>query len=307
MTWSSIRQSFLHLSKKPYYLFFGVFFVFGIWTPITLLNEIPPQIEVREIILPEAFSSIFKTEYAVPALIFFFLALWLMKIFLLSCLYLHVFFSQKKHINVSILKIVRKSIWKFPTIFSLHPLLFFAFTFLFIFIALPVISLIDMGSISAAWFLGTLAFFIFSLFSITIFSLFLFSHFYILFSGLPLKLALDASAFLFQKNRKESAFFLSTFLIIFLVINIFILFLPGFYLSKEGLFVLQPNLSTFLNTVSFFISYFLLSFYFTIFFIASVFFFLHIAKQPKKKILFSFKKNEALPPLFKEKSETLQE
>ncbi len=306
---SITQKSLFFLLKNPRYLFLGMVFTIGNWFPIPIQweNQDPMNPSIAEIPFIKGlfshFTSLSDTLLFIFLTVFFF---WIGKIILLSLLYLSVYSKQKKGGEMPILKIVGVALVTLPAIIVLHILLSLSLLVLFFFLGLPVASLLSAGSLYTGGFLGALAIVIFISVSITAFGIFLFSHFFILFSRLSLKNSLDTSARLYQRKGKVSVFFLLFFLIIFLLLQTLIALLPGFYFSEDSLVPLYAQLPVLVNIIGFIISFFLLALYFTLLPTASVLFFLHIAKQPPQKKSAANVVDPALAPLFRKGSETLR-
>lgn len=302
------RRSFSFLLKNPRYFLLGMIFTVGNWFPIPIqwetLNQADPSITENPLV-KEFFSHFASPSNALLFISFIILLFWILKMTLLSLLYLDIYFKKKDKEKKPLLKMMSTILISLPSIILLHLLLILSLFVLFLFLGLPVASLLSAGSFYASGFLGTLAVIVFLSTSVIAFALFLFSHFFILFSRLSLKNALGISARLYQKKKKVSILFLLFFLILFLLLQALIALLPGFYLSENSLVPFYAQLPIIVNLMGFVISFLLLSLYLSLFPIASVFFFLHIAKQPPQKKEVLKATESALTPLLKKESETL--
>lgn len=307
---SIFKKSFLFLIKKPYYILFGALFTIGIWFPLSFKVNISDQ---KTPLLKDSFVQTLSNSsdsYQYMAL-FIFLALlflWLLKIFFLSLTYLGILSNKEKKYTFSILKSIRTTLLSFPALISSRILFYLSLFLVFVFLTLPVAMLIDAHSFYGSWFLGILAIAFFFYIGLRLLSVLLFSQCFILFSSLSLKEALHASFRLYEKKQRESFSFFFLFLILFLFIEIIIPFFPGFCLS-ENLFIfpLYSEYPLSVNILGFFFSYCILSLYFTFFTISFTFFFLQIARQPKKKKVLIQEVETFSSPLLKKKTETLSE
>lgn len=307
----SSKEALSFLKKHPILLFFGAFFTLGTNFPITLDIQ-DPEIFLNGIISNHNVQTIFSFLGSPKNILFFgFLTLlifWLLKILSLVVLY-QIIFDFKKKMPIFFMEKVKKG-WKvLSKIAFLHlavPIFLFS---LGIFLLLPTISLIESESVFSAWFVGIFAVGIFFVSAVIIFVIALFSHFFILFGGLSLKEAINAGSALFRKKTKEIFSFLFFLLGIFFIFQGVLYFFPGFILSDGGIFPLYGGLPLYINSLGCFFSFLLSSFYYTFFPAVSLLFFLHIAKQPKKKSPAQEAVIEEIlqSAFLKKKTETLQE
>lgn len=305
---STLRKSLSFLSKRPYYLFFGVLFTSGVWLPIRVqFSNSEKDITLFKSSFEQNFSS--YSELYLVFILSLILIPWFLKLLTLSFVYLNIFSTRTKERNLSILQNLQVAFVSLPSLVSLRLLILLLILFLFLFLNIPISILIKMNSLYGSLFLGIIASILFSFYSFVLFSVFLFSQFFILFGKLSLREALKAGSHLYEKKKRESLFFVFSFFIFFLFVQIIIYFLPGFYFSEEtfSILPLYPKFPPYFNILGFVVSYLLLSFYFTFFAITSTFFFLRIAKKPKEKELLVQETSVLSSPLLKKESETFPE
>lgn len=297
------------LLKKPHYFLFGaVLVLLDKITSLPLERIITGTADTfsENSLLVKLFSSFSSPANGLMFLVAFFALLWASKIGILSLLSLTVYARQRKKEKPSLLANIQTLLLTLPKMIGLNILYIASITLLALFLTVPVTALIGI-SLPSAWFLGILAFVIFFISSLIAYSLFLFSHFFILFSRLHLKTALDASARLYQRKKQESLSFLLFFLILFLLIVLVSLFLPSFSFTETGIISPYPEIPSTLNLLGALFSFLLFSLYFTFFPVTSVFFFLAIAKQPPVKELAEESAKSVLAPILKKNPKALPE
>lgn len=233
------------------------------------------------------------------------MALWLIQITSFSFICLDILSREKNRAEKKYN--FRRAIFTAPRIALVRIAGSLFFSLLLYLLVLPVQSLVTIGAVSSAWFLGLFALLVFLGFGASFFSVFLFSHFYILFARLSVRASLHTAANLFLKQKNVSLLFILWTGASFFLLLAFSLLLPG--LKIHGLTLVSLSSETplafaiagylFKGALSILLS--------TLFPVSATLFFLRIARKKKKKKARLERLEKILSPLIKKKSEAPQE